>query len=295
MTQLIAKIAVLSVAVAISVVVSLHGAEPKAASAAASANVPPVSVGKVAQADWDAYSKWTATLPAEELAWEKMLQKHLGEYYFSVYLKQRLSGGYTLEEPDVWGFVRDDPSLPRVLLIGDSISCGYTPQVRRLLKGKANVHRAPANCYSTREARAYMEDWLAAPAGKRWDVIHFNFGYHDQKGAERYAAGLEKVIERLQKTGAILVWARTVPFKDATAAGDRVKMLNDTADAIMTKHGIKVNDLYATVAGDLDKYISSDNIHFNPTGVKVQAEQVARVLGEILDAQQRAGKGGSAE
>ena len=35
----------------------------------------------------------------------------------------------------------DDPTLPRVLIIGDSISIGYTPRVRRLLEGKANVHR----------------------------------------------------------------------------------------------------------------------------------------------------------
>ena len=37
--------------------------------------------------------------------------------------------------------VTDDPKLPRVLLIGDSISIGYTIPVRKLLEGKANVHR----------------------------------------------------------------------------------------------------------------------------------------------------------
>ena len=37
----------------------------------------------------------------------------------------------------------DDPKLPRVLLIGDSISIGYTTGVRKELKGRANVHRIP--------------------------------------------------------------------------------------------------------------------------------------------------------
>jgi hypothetical protein len=37
--------------------------------------------------------------------------------------------------------INDDPALPRVLLIGDSISMGYTLPVRTALKGKANVHR----------------------------------------------------------------------------------------------------------------------------------------------------------
>ena len=41
--------------------------------------------------------------------------------------------------------VNDKPDLPRVLLIGDSISIGYTVPVRTLLQGKANVHRAPTN------------------------------------------------------------------------------------------------------------------------------------------------------
>ena len=41
--------------------------------------------------------------------------------------------------------VKDDPALPRVLLIGDSISIGYTVPTRRLLEGKANVHRIPTN------------------------------------------------------------------------------------------------------------------------------------------------------
>lgn len=43
------------------------------------------------------------------------------------------------------GPVADDPDLPRVLLIGDSISIGYTKPTRQLLAGKANVHRVPSN------------------------------------------------------------------------------------------------------------------------------------------------------
>ena len=36
----------------------------------------------------------------------------------------------------------EDPRLPRVLIIGDSIRVGYTDEVRKLLAGKANIHRA---------------------------------------------------------------------------------------------------------------------------------------------------------
>jgi len=52
----------------------------------------------------------------------------------------------------------------------------------------------------------------------------------------------------------------------------------------MTRHGILIDDVYSTVAGDLDKYISGDKVHFNQRGVKVQAEQVAKVIAESLQA-----------
>lgn len=40
-----------------------------------------------------------------------------------------------------WEFT-PDPKLPNVLIIDDSISMGYTPLVRTLLQGKANVIHA---------------------------------------------------------------------------------------------------------------------------------------------------------
>ena len=98
---------------------SLNGQGSNAVSATAAINAPPADVGKVSQEDWNAYRKWEASLPADQQAWEKLLQKYLGGYYFPIYLKGRLAGRYTMEEPGDWGFVPDDPALPRVLLIGD--------------------------------------------------------------------------------------------------------------------------------------------------------------------------------
>ncbi|MFN7561953.1 MAG: SGNH/GDSL hydrolase family protein, partial [Prosthecobacter sp.] len=74
-------------------------------------------------------------------------------------------------------FVRitDDPKLPRVLLMGDSVSIAYALEVRKLLTGVANVHRVPSNCGSTKVAVGYygLVRWLPDPQEK-WDVIHFN-------------------------------------------------------------------------------------------------------------------------
>ncbi|MGC9318533.1 MAG: SGNH/GDSL hydrolase family protein, partial [Armatimonadota bacterium] len=69
--------------------------------------------------------------------------------------------------------IEDDPELPRVLLIGDSISVGYTLPVRSILEGTANVHRIPENGGPTARGLERIEDWLG---DERWDVIHFNWG-----------------------------------------------------------------------------------------------------------------------
>ena len=58
--------------------------------------------------------------------------------------------------------VKDDPGLPRVLLIGDSISIGYTVPVRERLKGRANVHRPTTNAGPTSNGVKNLDAWLAA-------------------------------------------------------------------------------------------------------------------------------------
>ena len=73
----------------------------------------------------------------------------------------------------------DNPALPRVLIIGDSISIGYTPRVRKLLKGKANVHRPKTNCRWSAFGNEKILDWIG---NSKWDLIHFNFGLWDWYG-----------------------------------------------------------------------------------------------------------------
>ena len=111
--------------------------------------------------------------------------------------------------------IEDVPGLPRVLLIGDSISIGYTEPVRAALSGKANVHRIPMNGATTEVGLKNLENWLGAA---KWDVIHFNFGLHDLKimdggqhqvPAPQYERNLRAIVQRFKKTGARLIWVRS--------------------------------------------------------------------------------------
>ena len=66
--------------------------------------------------------------------------------------------------------IQDQPGLPGVLLIGDSISIGYTIPVREALAGKANVHRAAENCGPTRRGVERL-DTLAGPGAVGRDPL----------------------------------------------------------------------------------------------------------------------------
>jgi len=155
--------------------------------------------------------------------------------------------------------ITDEPGLPRVLLIGDSISMGYTLPVRARLKGQANVHRIPTNGGSTKDGVAHIDEWLGS--GK-WDVIHFNWGLHDLKHLKdgkldlageqvstlaEYEANLRALVKRMQATGAKLIWATTTPVPEGAegrVGHDELKY-NAVARRVMKDLGVPTDDLHA--------------------------------------------------
>lgn len=190
----------------------------------------------------------------------------------------------------------DEPGLPRVLIIGDSISIGYTPGARALLKGKANVHRIPTNGASTVTGLANLDAWLGA--GK-WDVIHFNWGLHDlkqYKGGKLtpgepvwvelgdYEKNLRKLVERLKQTGAKLIFATTTPVPEG--ANGRVPGLedryNEAAVRLMKTAGVAVNDLHALCAPNLAAWQNPKDVHFKPIGSTKLAEKVAAEISAAM-------------
>ncbi len=95
-----------------------------------------------------------------------------------------------------------------MLLIGDSVSKGYTRVVRQELAGAANVHRSPANGGSTTIGRRNL--------GYRWpDDTNFNApagdGGHQNVPPSAYERNLRELVGRLGCTGANLIFATTPP------------------------------------------------------------------------------------
>lgn len=226
------------------------------------------------------YQEWKATLPPEQQEWESTLESCLGAFYLPIHKREKVAG-----RSNAWDFVKDDPKLPRVLLIGDSVSRGYTQETRALLAGKANVHRAPENCGPTANGLKKLEIWLGKD---KWDVIHFNFGIHDRATpAADYEKRLEQIVTRLKATGAKVIWASTTPIppdtKDGPAASQAIVEKNQIAAHVATRQSIATDDLFAFITPHLATAQNPKDVHFTGDGYKLLAQQVARSITNILN------------
>jgi hypothetical protein len=202
-----------------------------------------------------------------------------------------------------WTF-EPNPRLPNVLILGDSISLGYTRAVRAQLKDRANLYRAmrgrsPENCGDTRIGLAKIESWLGQA---KWDVIHFNWGLwdlcyrnphsktqgnRDKVGGtlsvpiEEYERNLEQLVARLERTGATLIWATTttVPANEAGRFTGDEDRYNAVAARVMLRHGVRTNDLRSLTRSFDGKYSKADgDVHFTREGYVRLATQVAAAI-----------------
>ena len=188
--------------------------------------------------------------------------------------------------------IQDQSDLPRVLLVGDSISIGYTLPVREMLKGRANVHRIPENGGPSTKGLQKLDQWLGST---EWDLIHFNWGLHDLKFMENgkrqvslddYEQNLSKIVERLKQTGASLIWASTTPVPHGNLKPVRKPeddlIYNLVAERVMREQQVAINDLYGLAYPQLDQIQRPENVHFTPSGSRILAEQVASAIDKQL-------------
>jgi hypothetical protein len=193
-------------------------------------------------------------------------------------------------------------SLPKVLILGDSISIGYTPVVKELLKEKADVTRPAVNCQGTTLGVQKVDEWIGDVV---WDLIHFNFGLHDLKHVDpvtrinsskvedpqqadlkQYKKNLEEIVKKLKVTKAKLIFATTTPYPDQPEGPYRkaedVIEYNKIALKIMRKYKVPINDLYGFVLPDMERLLLPNNVHFKKDGNAVLGKKVADTIQSFL-------------
>jgi len=196
-----------------------------------------------------------------------------------------------------------ETSKPKILIIGDSISNGYTPFVKEALKDDAIVVHNKGNAQYTSIGIKKLDEWLG---DGKWDVIQFNWGLWDlcyrhpestvqgnrdkvngelTTSPENYRNNLEVLVGRLQKTNAKLIFVTTtfIPENEAGRfSGDEDKY-NAIALDVMKKHKVKVNNLTkASKKIHLTHGLGNDNVHYTREGYELLAKEITKELNKIL-------------
>jgi lysophospholipase L1-like esterase len=189
---------------------------------------------------------------------------------------------------------------PKILIIGDSISIGYTPFVKEALSNKYDVFHNPGNAQHTGTGLENINKWIG---NEEWDIIQFNWGlwdlcyrHPDSKyqgnrdkingkitfSIEDYEANLDSIIKILKtKTKAKLVFVTTsyVPKNEVGRFQNDANKYNEAAIKIMKKNDIPINDIYAKSKKIHNKYgLGSDDVHYKPEGYKELSKLIVNFI-----------------
>jgi hypothetical protein len=203
------------------------------------------------------------------------------------------------------------PHLPRVFVLGASLTIHFGPFLEKELAGRFHYDRKRA----TDGKRA--EDNLDFPQGESGgdsgmclsylrhrrlhdpisaDVLLLSCGLHDiktdpktgtkQVPADQFKLNLGQIVDEVSAMKMELVWLRIAPVVDAIHNARSTSFLrfavdvdhyNHTADEVMHKAGIHMIDLHALCAPLLPEALV-DHIHYNESARQKQAKFIANDL-----------------
>ena len=183
-----------------------------------------------------------------------------------------------------WHLTDEKKTLPRVLLIGDSICQDYSSRVVTALEGKMTVTYW-ASCFGF-AAPCYMQFLSIYLDEAEYAVIHFNNGCHSiGMSPEEWGECLRAVFDliRQKQPKARIVWTTTTPNVNS-AITDKIAELNAAAAKVVAEmKTVATDDLFALM-DPLDRSTYwRDNFHFTADAITLQADQVVDKCLKALD------------
>lgn len=182
----------------------------------------------------------------------------------------------------IWCEEVNDTSLPRVALIGDSITEGYYVFVKDLLKNTATVdylatsYSIESNMYSL-TVRDFIND-------SEYDVVHYNYGLHGFPVSEKSFGRLCKDLIRFAASKAKIIIATTTTVLDENMISQnacwkaKIEKRNTILVSVAKEFNTGINDLNS-VCQRLDiADRTPDGVHFTKTGYSALAESVVKAV-----------------
>lgn len=193
----------------------------------------------------------------------------------------------SIEWLDVWVPGNNTKDVPKVLLIGDSITRGYFGTVESQLKSQVVVCRLTTS--KSLGDPALVAELKLVLSQAEFSVIHFNNGMHGWGYTDaEYAKALPEMIAviRAGAPKAKIILASTTPVRNAQGElivekTDRVKNRNKSVADVALVEKLPVNDLFGAVINKPELF-SKDGVHLNGKGSETLGVQVANSIKSAL-------------
>ena len=186
----------------------------------------------------------------------------------------------------IWCEDTDCKDLPRVALIGDSITEGYYNFVKELLKDVAKVDYL-ATSYSI-ASNTYIEFVKSFINDSDYEIVHFNYGLHAYSVSDEiYSSRCEELLQFILKSSKAVVATTTTVLDEASDNEnlewkDKIINRNENIIKIANKLNLNIDDLNVISKRlDITKR-NTDGVHFVEEGYKELAESVVSSVKKVL-------------
>ena len=181
-----------------------------------------------------------------------------------------------------WSDNANNRDLPRVLLIGDSITNGYQEIVRETLRGEYYVDYI-ATSY-TLNSSLFFKLIINYIKNNKYDIIHLNQGLHGFSMSKKtYKEKLEKLINKIPTSAKIILAESTivknVGNKTINKKWDKkVDERNTSVNEIAKELNLTVNHLYEVSKNIPNNLRNDDGCHYLPDGYQILAKEVVSTI-----------------
>ena len=180
----------------------------------------------------------------------------------------------------------------KVTLLGDSIrKIGYGTVVPALLGEDFEVFQPDDNCRFAKYTLRGLFDWEKSMAGTQ--IVHWNNGLWDIcnlfgdglfTSEAEYAENMLRIADILLARYGKVIFATTTPVTAQNRYNKNadIERYNRLIVPLLQEKGVIINDLYALVATDIDRYIrKDDNIHLTEEGIAACGKQTAELIRSV--------------
>ncbi len=185
-----------------------------------------------------------------------------------------------------WCDETNSSNLPRVLLVGDSITRGYQERVRKRLEGVCYVDYISLSYAIDQPIFAKMLKLFIETS--KYDIIHFNHGLHGIHMSKRtYKSGVKKLLSKIIDNKKLILATTTIVYHANTrrkygAWMKRVRERNLAVYELANDFNCTVDDLFTVSTKIPFESRSSDGFHYATVGYEMLADSVAESIKKVL-------------